>query len=347
MLFSIIVPVYNIEAYLRTCITHVLHQTFKDYELILIDDGSTDKSGKICDWYADRYSCINVIHQANHGQSYARNVGISAAKGDYILFLDGDDYWYSKSCLKKLSDYIRSNKVPFDVVAYRGIFAYSDGKKTVYDYREVNYWKANESHKGYTGQEFLKTHLKTGHAFRWYPWLYAFSKRLFEDGKLRFPVNRVYEDFFLIWRVLLAADRIGILPELFYVYRLKRPGSSTETVSYKNCRDRLWILEHNIIDVKHTDMDEELKSCLLNNFSQSYVACCALTTLLKNPQRHKMLAQLKKKQRLLDYADSRICVMVRIGFKTIGFKNTICILHLGAVCKTWSCGIVRGINFLP
>ena len=92
---SIIVPVYNVEHYLEECIKSVIEQTYKNIELILVDDGSTDKSGKICDNYSSLDERIIVIHKNNGGLSSARNVGLEAAQGRYIIFIDSDDYWYT------------------------------------------------------------------------------------------------------------------------------------------------------------------------------------------------------------------------------------------------------------
>ena len=91
-MISVIVPVYNVENVLHYCIDSILNQTYKDFELILVDDGSTDKSGKICDEYADQDSRIRVFHKKNGGVSSARNVGIDNAKGEYICFVDSDDF---------------------------------------------------------------------------------------------------------------------------------------------------------------------------------------------------------------------------------------------------------------
>ena len=92
MYFSIIVPVYNVEKYLRECIDSILCQTFTDFELILVDDGSKDESGKICDEYAEKDNRIKVIHKENGGQSTARNCGVKESSGKYIVFLDSDDF---------------------------------------------------------------------------------------------------------------------------------------------------------------------------------------------------------------------------------------------------------------
>lgn len=91
-LISIIVPVYNVESYLEQCIDSILAQTYKNLEIILVDDGSTDRSGEICDRYAEQDSRIRVVHQVNNGSSRARNAGLEICHGDYLGFIDGDDY---------------------------------------------------------------------------------------------------------------------------------------------------------------------------------------------------------------------------------------------------------------
>ncbi|MBQ6505594.1 MAG: glycosyltransferase family 2 protein [Flexilinea sp.] len=93
MLFSIIVPVYNVEKYIRECLDSILNQQFRDFELILVDDGSTDSSGKICDEYAENFPCVTVLHKENEGLLLARRTGLKAAKGDYVMHCDSDDYY--------------------------------------------------------------------------------------------------------------------------------------------------------------------------------------------------------------------------------------------------------------
>ena len=102
MKFSVIIPVYQVEQYLRQCIDSVLRQSFTDYEVILVDDGSTDGSTAICREYAGRDSRVRMIRQANGGLSAARNTGVGAARGDYLIFLDSDDYWLTASGLGQI-----------------------------------------------------------------------------------------------------------------------------------------------------------------------------------------------------------------------------------------------------
>lgn len=114
--FTVIIPVYNVAAYLAKCIDSVLKQEFKQYEVILIDDGSTDESGTICDKFAEQDKRIVVIHQKNKGLSAARNIGIENAKGEYILFLDSDDYWHDSSALNII--YSRLNVSNADILSF-------------------------------------------------------------------------------------------------------------------------------------------------------------------------------------------------------------------------------------
>ena len=99
---SVIVPIYNVESYLSQCLDSILKQSFVDFEVIMVDDGSKDKSGVICDEYAAKDSRINVFHQSNQGVSKARNVALNHAKGEYVIFMDADDFWYVDTCLETL-----------------------------------------------------------------------------------------------------------------------------------------------------------------------------------------------------------------------------------------------------
>ena len=109
MKFSIIIPCYKVEQYLHQCVDSVLAQTFDDYEVILVDDGSPDGSPAICDEYSKKSNKVKVIHKLNGGLSDARNVGLKEASGDYIVFLDSDDWWCDNNALMKTADRLESS----------------------------------------------------------------------------------------------------------------------------------------------------------------------------------------------------------------------------------------------
>lgn len=121
---SIIIPVYNVAGYIETCLDSIMKQTFKNYEVIIVDDGSTDGTSDIIDQYASKYSNINVVHKKNEGVSVARNVGIDLAKGEYYLFFDGDDF-VEPYCLEELYAVAKGKQA--DTVIY-GYHRFEDGK---------------------------------------------------------------------------------------------------------------------------------------------------------------------------------------------------------------------------
>lgn len=116
MLISIIIPVYNVENYLTTCLESILNQTFQDYEVIMINDGSTDCSPDICDEYSKKDSRYKILHKENGGQSSARNQGVKIAKGDYLMFIDSDDFLTNNNCLQIIANGLGTSP---DVLAYR------------------------------------------------------------------------------------------------------------------------------------------------------------------------------------------------------------------------------------
>ena len=126
MFFSILVPVYNTSEYLRECVESILSQTFSDYELVLLDDGSTDCSGGICDEYAGKYPNVRVIHKENEGLMMTRRRGFREAKGDYFICVDSDDKLWDNHALKKLHDMIR--KTGCDLVIYNYIYSAGGGR---------------------------------------------------------------------------------------------------------------------------------------------------------------------------------------------------------------------------
>lgn len=127
MLISIIIPVYNVERYVSICIISILEQSFQDYEIILVDDGSKDRSGSICDEYREKDSRISVIHKTNGGLSDARNAGLKQAKGEYVLFVDSDDY-IGEDSLQSIAKCVESQTQRTDVMFLEAYKVFPDGQ---------------------------------------------------------------------------------------------------------------------------------------------------------------------------------------------------------------------------
>ena len=214
-LISVIVPVYNVEKYLPVCLDSLIGQSFRDYELILTDDGSTDRSGAICDEYAERNENIRVLHQANAGISAARNNALAVSHGTYILFADADDI-VSPELLKTLYGALTAHGADIAFARCRRI---TDGGRT-------------DALRSGTGQV---TVLDTQEALRkiLYGSIAAWNKLCRRDlvEAHPYPVGKLYEDIATTWRIFSDAGRIAWVDEVTYLYR-RRSGSITrESIS--------------------------------------------------------------------------------------------------------------------
>lgn len=209
--FSLIVPVYKIEAYLPKCIDSVLGQTYQDFELLLIDDGSPDDCGKICDEYAAKHpGKIRAVHQPNGGAGAARNHGIQLAQGEYLLFVDGDDY-LSPDLLKALSEVIE--KTPADLILF-GAQVERDGKKV------------DELHEAVPAETLFSVQDAPDLYFGvMAPWNRAYRRTLFTEHDISFATKVWYEDIRVVTKILAVAQNAYRLHGAYYHY-LQREGSA-------------------------------------------------------------------------------------------------------------------------
>ena len=215
---SVIVPVYNVEPYLRQSVDSVLAQSFSDFELILIDDGSTDSCGAICDAYAALDDRIRVIHQENRGQGYARNVGMDQAGGKYIIFLDGDDYWLPPT-LDALFAEAEQNQT--EVLAF-GAIPFWDGMEEPESHSSYRHTVQNGAVK--SGPESLKTVLDADEYYE-SPCLRFYLLEYLRKTGLHFDEGIIHEDVRFSFLAYLLSDRVECIGERFYQRRY-RPGST-------------------------------------------------------------------------------------------------------------------------
>lgn len=220
--FSIIIPVYNVERYLNECVESVLSQTFTDFEILLIDDGSPDKSGVMCDEWAKKDSRIRVFHQENQGLSGARNTGIRNAIGDYLQFLDSDDWWASADVLQSISD--RLDLTAADVLSYNYRKSYG-GKLTDPAFSAET---RDHSNRECGSLEYLvsRSLWVTGACNK------AIKRELFGNGELFFRKGITSEDIDWTLRLALQADSFDYCNAVAFVYR-QREGSISHSISPK------------------------------------------------------------------------------------------------------------------
>lgn len=223
-LISVIIPVYDVEKYLDKCVTSVVNQKYRNLEIILVDDGSPDESGKLCDKWANKDSRITVIHQSNKGLSGARNTGMKAATGKYIYFLDSDDY---------ISDNLFAIVIPMmeekdlDCVGFASEVLMGNVRSQLYPN-----CKKTDLGVMLKGGEYVKTDIPLSLV----P-LYVFRLGFLKDKKLTFKEHIYYEDMLFTPTFMLEDPRIVLLNSKFYFYMKRDNSITTSNLCEKNYTD--------------------------------------------------------------------------------------------------------------
>lgn len=217
-LVSIIIPVYNVEKYIEKCLDSVLAQTYENLEIILVDDGSTDKSGKICDEYAKKDQRIKVVHQRNGGAYLARNNGLKRASGEYLTFVDPDDYVATKY-VEKMMNKMTQKKV--DIVQCNSM---------VVDKRGIELNKGTICDcvlDGHTAAKKMLYQTTVNSSL----WGKIFKKELFNE--FDFPIARTHEDLYSLYFILQKAGKVVVMDEPLYYYYIRQDGSIRSKFSEK------------------------------------------------------------------------------------------------------------------
>lgn len=246
---SIIVPIYNSEKYLRKCIESVLKQNYDSYELILIDDGSTDRSGIICDEYANKYGKVNVVHKENKGVSNSRNIGIKKARGEYILFLDSDD-WLEENSLIKINRIIREKKVDVLVFGYKEVYENNNtvNLKPYRNIRENDFEKIvldiSDNIKGFLFNKLIKKSCIE----------YYFDESVY-----------VKEDLYFLLQNRANFKKIYIIQDVVYNYQIR-----CMSVSHSNKKNEKYIstlkVDKYIFENIHSNYGDEYKTLFLEEY---------------------------------------------------------------------------------
>ncbi len=214
-LISIIVPVFNVEKYLPECLDSILNQTYSHLEIILIDDGSTDTSGQICDEYAAKDERVRVLHKSNEGLSAARNSGLDIAVGEYFCFVDSDDYVSRELCDRVMKAFTDNDA---QIISF-GCKLVDDGGKIIGSTESI--------HNTVLNREDALRELVTGNINNYY-WNKVYKRHIFDD--IRCPAGRAWEDLATMYKLFLKADSIYTLSEELYFYR-QREGSISSVIT--------------------------------------------------------------------------------------------------------------------
>lgn len=235
-LVSVIVPVYNVADYLPECIESLLGQSLKDLEIILIDDDSTDDSGRICDLYSEKDDRIRVIHQKNAGVSSARNTGIELATADLIMFVDSDDLVDKEFC-----------RAPYELARQL------DSDLVMFGYRNIGASKVPADTAPVRGRSLDRSEAMAINNDNIIVWNKLYKTELFSD--VRFPEGRVYEDIGTTYKLVHKAKRPALLDLDLYYYRTKRSGSITASKDPSYLKIRTEMQETRIKDMEFWGYD--------------------------------------------------------------------------------------------
>lgn len=245
ILVSVIIPVYNVQKYLDRCVQSVLKQKYQSLEIILVDDGSTDESGRICDFLGADHNQVRVIHQKNKGLSGARNAGMDVARGKYLCFLDSDDY-LEGDLFSNVIPILERNKL--ECLGFGGKVLLGD-KAEFFGNRRPCIFE--------NGKDYMITNIPISSAC-----LYIFHRKYLVGRGIKFVENILYEDMMFIVDVLLHSPRFAIIMDQYYVYD-KREGSITTTlVKDQNYKDMVFIVLTYLNRLKKMDKDPALSNIL-------------------------------------------------------------------------------------
>ena len=311
---SIIIPVYRVENYLSECIDSVLCQNDSDFEVILVDDGSPDRCGAICDEYAARDPRVKVIHKENGGLSDARNAGVSCASGDYILFLDSDDYWADSGVLSRLSDRIELTNA--DLLNFSYQKCYEDTGRT----------------EPYFAQTEAMPHpLSLTEQLGWLTerGLYIASacnkliRRSLLDG-LSFRRGVFSEDIEWCANLLLRARSVDFVPEAFYCYR-QRSGSIRHSIGDKNCRD---LADAILACLRLCETaDEEHLEALTRYTAFQYGTFIANQALAENPQKGCIADLAPHAKVLRHHGGNKKLMILDLGCRILGYSGLCALIR--------------------
>lgn len=249
-LVSIIIPVYNVEKFFKQCVESAINQSYRNIEIILVDDGSTDSCGAVCDFFVNKDSRIKVIHQKNMGLSAARNTGLSYATGDLISFLDSDDYM-NPFMVEKMIAMIEKYDADICCCDYTSDFFTKqivDGLVEEYD------------------NNLACASLLDTRGFKCYAWNKIYKKKLFNN--IEFPVGKCFEDIVTIYKLFQQASKIIYLREELYFYR--RRNNSITRCSFSNKNYDLLFAINEILELSLT-LDDAYCRRLSMGYMQYYL----------------------------------------------------------------------------
>ena len=309
--FSIIVPVYNTEKYLNKCVDSILAQSYQEYELLLIDDGSSDDSGRICDEYAEKSEKVRAFHKGNTGPSGARNYGLDRVTGDYVVFVDSDD-WIEQGSLSAFAEAIGDNRP--DVLVTRIIEAF-DGEMVYTDENMEEYLK-----EPLTKERALEWIINVS-KHTWPPVNKVLAYSYIQRNNMCFLAGRLQEDMDWVSRICYTAETFSFCSKPWYYYRQKRQGSIMNSIKAKNIID---VIE---MAAKHFDYNEQHKTqvskLVLDRIMASVYMKINEIKKCSEEDKQKVIECIDANKKIFKVAPAVKYKIFVVAMKIVGTKNAI------------------------
>lgn len=318
MKFSVIIPIYNVEKYLDECVQSVLAQTYDDFEVILVDDGSPDNCPEMCDNYADKDKRVTVIHKQNGGLSDARNAGLALATGEYVIFIDSDDWWDDRNALQLLANQLRAAP-DADIIFFRRKIHIGD---RCFCQSDID----TSSINGKTKRNVLTYFISQGD-FIISVCTKLIRRKLITEHNMRFEKGLLSEDLNFSLELYIHAQNLYAINAPFYIYR-RRTGSITTSIKRKNITDLLYIINKWRVIIPELDILDEEKNIYMEYLCYNYAIVLGLLSRVDRTTRKEFKPHLRDMSYLLKYDVSYKTHRVAMLYKLFGFDIMCFVLQL-------------------
>lgn len=300
MLVSVIIPVYNVEEYVSETLESVLAQSIGGFEIICVNDGSTDESGDIIESYAARDERVRCVHQENRGLSAARNAGIKLSVGKYIYFLDSDDL-IERDCLRTLVD--KAEKENTDIILFDGqtFFDSEELEKKLPQYKDF-YKRKGDYSGGKQGSELFADMMLR---YEFYPQasLYFYRRSFLHQQQLKFPEGILHEDNLFAFRALMAARSVLYLDKILFHRRIRKNSIITSTVTKRN----VWGNYYTSVKILEFLDNESINDRVF------YASCCLAKNRMKDAEiAYEKITEEEKKQFGMYFLDPSLVVLILV-----------------------------------
>lgn len=315
MKVSFILPIYNVEKYLSECVESILAQTYSDFEILLVDDGSPDNCPALCDEWAKKDNRIKALHKPNGGLSDARNYGLEHAQGDYVVFVDSDDFWVNKDCLQRLMNVVDAHP-ECDFIGFNCSYYYSDTKT-------YNKWVAyDESLSKPTDKDNVLRSLVASGTFPMSAWLKVLKRKALLEINLNFIKGLLSEDIPWFIDLLEGAKKCMFINDYIYAYRQGVVGSISNSFSVRNFNSILRIIDNELQKLEGRTFNEKTKDYIKSFLAYELCICLGGLGQLDKSVRNEYYEKLKPYKWLLKFRQNPKVKKVSILNSLVGFRLT-------------------------